>query len=68
MTQRKKVTRRVYAKELKERLNVGDTWLLHLEKTGLIPRGRKDPGAKRKWWFDYEADAIVAGRMEATTT
>lgn len=56
-----KPSRRVYAREFKERLGVGDTWLRQLENVGRIPRGRKDPGTKRKWWTSEEVDAIVAG-------
>jgi hypothetical protein len=41
--------RRVYTKELKEKLGCGDTWLRELEKRGRIPKGRKDPDGKRKW-------------------
>lgn len=61
-----KVHRRVYRKELKARTGYGDTWLGILEKRGKIPRGRTDPGGKRKWWTDEEADAIVAGKPVGT--
>jgi hypothetical protein len=54
-------TRRVYARELKQRLGFSDTWLRELEKRGRIPPGRRDPGGKRKFWFDDEVDAIVNG-------
>jgi hypothetical protein len=53
--------RRVYKPELKRRTGWGDTWIRQLEKNGKIPEGRTDPGGKRKFWFDDEADAIVSG-------
>jgi hypothetical protein len=53
--------RRVYVAELKARTGYGESWIRELEKRGRIPKGRKDPGGKRKWWFDDEADAIVRG-------
>ena len=56
-----KRSRRVYTAEFKARLGVGDTWLRELERRGRIPRARKDPDAKRKWWPDDEVDAVVAG-------
>lgn len=58
--------RRVYAAELKARTGWGDTWLRELEKRGRIPKGRVDPGGKRKWWTDAEADAIVFGTPTST--
>ena len=57
--------RRVYAAELKRRTGYGDTWLRRLEKTGRIKKGRRDPGGKRKWWTEAEADAIVNGKAVA---
>lgn len=53
--------RRVYKTELKRRTGYGDTWLRKLQDEGRIPRGRTDPGCKRQFWFDDEADAIVEG-------
>jgi hypothetical protein len=50
--------RRVYATELKRRLDCSDTWLRRLEKEGRIPRSRKDTGTKRKFWFDDELQAF----------
>jgi len=51
--------RRVYTREMKVLLGCGSTWLRHLEKKGVIPQGRRDPGGKRKWWTASEANAIV---------
>jgi hypothetical protein len=56
--------RRVYRRELRQRLGVGDTWLRELIKRGIVPAPHKDPGGKRDWWLDAEADAIVAGRNQ----
>lgn len=56
-----KITRRVYKPELMQRTGWRDTWLREQEKAGRIPRGKTDPGGKRKWWTDEEADAIVRG-------
>ena len=53
--------RRVYTPELKARTGYSDTWLRELEKRGRIPRGRKDPDGKRKFWLSDEDDRIVAG-------
>lgn len=55
-------TRRVYKPELLARAGMGETWLRALVKRGAVPPGRTDPGCKRQWWLDYEADAIVEGR------
>lgn len=68
MKKEDKPTRRVYAAELRVRLGCGETWLRELEKRGQIPQGRKDPGAKRKWWPDDEADAIISGSAAARRT
>ncbi len=57
----KKATRRVYAAELSQRTGYGTTWLRTLEDRGSIPKGRKDPGGKRRYWPDDVADQIVAG-------
>jgi hypothetical protein len=61
MAKEAKTTRRVYKSELKRRTGWGDTWLRTKEKLGHIPAGRTDPGGKRKWWTDEEADQIVSG-------
>jgi hypothetical protein len=61
MAKEAKTTRRVYKSELKRRTGWGDTWLRTKEKRGHIPAGRTDPGGKRKWWTDEEADQIVSG-------
>ena len=53
--------RQVYKTELKRRTGYGDSWLRKLQDEGQIPRGRRDPGGKRTYWFDDEADAIVEG-------
>lgn len=53
--------RRVYTRELKVRTGYGDTWIRTLEKRGTIPKGRVDPGGRRKWWTEAEAQQIVAG-------
>jgi hypothetical protein len=54
-------SRRVYAREFKARLGCGDTWLRELELRGQIPKARKDPGGKRKWWTEAEVEAVVRG-------
>ena len=56
-----KASRRVYKAELMRRTGYGDTWLRELEKRGRIPKARCDPGGKRLFWLDDEADAIVRG-------
>jgi hypothetical protein len=61
----KRLPRRVYARELREKLGIGETWLKRLEETGRIPRGRTDPGGNRKFWLDDEAEAIVRGEYGA---
>ena len=66
MVKEAKPTRRVYAAELRLRLGCGETWLRELEKRGQIPPGRRDPGAKRKWWPDDEAERIVNGSSAPT--
>jgi DNA-binding transcriptional MerR regulator len=55
-------SRRVYSAELKRRMKIGSTWLRELERRGLIPPGRTDPGGRRKFWYDFEADQIIKGR------
>ena len=55
--------RRVYRRELRERLGYGDTWFSEKMKRGEIPRGHKDEGGRRQYWFDDEADAIVEGKQ-----
>lgn len=55
------IGRRVYTRELKERTGYGETWIRTLEKRGTIPKGRVDPGGRRKWWTEGEAQQIVAG-------
>ena len=55
--------RRVYADELRRRTGWGNTWLRHQELAGKIPPARRDPGGRRKFWFDDEADAIVRGAV-----
>jgi hypothetical protein len=62
----KQPTRRVYAAELKSRTGWSDSWLREKERRGAIPKGRKDPGGKMKWWTDAEADAIVSGATAPT--
>jgi hypothetical protein len=56
-----RLSRRVYKPELMRRTGWGATWLRMQEKAGRIPAGRTDPGRKRKWWLEEEADAIVKG-------
>ena len=55
-------SRRVYAREFETRTGWGDTWVRHMEDTGRIPRGRKDAGAKRRWWPNDEVELIVSGK------
>jgi hypothetical protein len=61
MNNRSNPSRRVYRRELRERLGYGDTWFGELQKRGRIPRGHRDPGGNREWWTDIEAEAIVRG-------
>jgi hypothetical protein len=56
--------RRVYARELERLLDCGETWRRHLEKTGVNPRGRTDPGGKRLWWLAREVRAIAKGEHQ----
>lgn len=60
-----KPSRRVYKPELQQRTGFGATWIRTLEKSGRIPPGRTDPGGKRKFWLEYEVDAVVRGEYEA---
>jgi hypothetical protein len=66
-TMHDKPSRRVYKPELKQRTGYGDTWLRALEKSGRIPAGHTDPGCKRKWWLEDEADAIVRGLVPTSS-
>jgi hypothetical protein len=51
--------RRVYRREFAAALGYGITWFRTLEKRGVIPAGRTDPGGKRKWWTESEARATL---------
>lgn len=51
--------RRVYRREFAAALGYGITWFRTLEKRGIIPAGRTDPGGKRKWWTESEARATL---------
>lgn len=42
--------RRVYRREFADVLGCGSTWFRGLEKRGIVPQGRRDPGGKRVWW------------------
>ena len=42
--------RRVYKREFAQVLGCGHTWFGVLEKRGMIPAGKRDPGGKRLWW------------------
>lgn len=42
--------RRVGRSEFAARLGCGTTWFRELERRGMIPAGRRDPGGKRLWW------------------
>ncbi len=53
-------TRRVYRPELKQRLGYRDTWFRLQRKAGRIKPGHVDPGGRREWWTDAEADEIIA--------
>jgi DNA-binding transcriptional MerR regulator len=56
-----KLERRVSAAELAQALGITRTWLRALERAGKIPAARRDVGARRKYWTEAEARAIVAG-------
>ena len=51
--------RRVYRREFAAALGFGTTWFRHLEKQGVIPAGRRDPGGKRLWWPASEVRATL---------
>lgn len=59
--------RRVYTPELAQRLGCSTKWILELERRGTIPRGRTDPGGRRKFWPSDVALAIVKGEPAAET-
>jgi hypothetical protein len=61
MDEKYSARRRVYVPELKARTGYSSEWLRQLERNGRIPKARVDPGGKRKFWLDDEADKIVAG-------
>lgn len=42
--------RRVSRREFADTLGCGITWFRELERRGLVPRGKRDPGGKRVWW------------------
>lgn len=56
------IDRRVYRAELEQLTGWGATWIRTLERDGKIPKGRTDPGGKRKWWPLSEVRAIVSGK------
>ena len=57
------VDRRVSATELAGLLGFTTEWLRRLENEGRIPKARRDPGSRRKWWPLSEVQAIVAGKQ-----
>lgn len=57
--------RRVYQREFEATLGYRTTWFRALEKRGVIPPGKRDPGGKRKWWLASEVAATVE-RLNAT--
>ena len=63
--------RRVSRREFAETIGCGITWFRALERRGLIPPGRRDPGGKRVWWrasevratldkLEYSAESVAA--------
>lgn len=62
MEQREDIERRVYDRELEQLTGWGPTWIRTLERRGVIPKARTDPGGKRRWRPLSEAKAIVEGR------
>lgn len=64
ITQGSSLERRVYARELRERLGFGETWFRQLQRRGVIPAGRRDPGGKRVWYTFTEAQAIIEGMKQ----
>ena len=56
--------RRVSRREFAGTLGLGITWFRELERRGLIPPGRRDPGGKRYWWRESEVRATL-DRLQA---
>jgi hypothetical protein len=54
------IERRIYRREFADLLGYGPTWFRKLEKSGVIPSGRSDPGGRRKFWLESEAREIAA--------
>ena len=54
-----KLQRRVYRRELRDLLGYGDTWFREQQKRGRIKVGHRDPGGKREWFTEAEAQEIV---------
>ncbi len=54
--------RRVYCGELARAMGFSTKWLLELERRGVIPPGRRDPGGRRKFWPSDIAQGLIAGR------
>jgi predicted DNA-binding transcriptional regulator AlpA len=63
-----RLDRRVPAAELAALLGFTPEWLRRLERMGRIPKARRDPGSRRKWWPLSEVQSIVAGRATDTQT
>jgi hypothetical protein len=60
--------RRVLRREFRSALGFGDTWFRCLERNGVIPQGRVDPGGRRKWWpASVVRETIDRLTAEATT-
>lgn len=66
--EQKRSERRVWGPELAERCGFTPTWLRVLERKGRIPPARRDPGSRRKFWLESEADSIVAGTVTKSTS
>ena len=61
------IQRRVYRPELRAALGYGDTWFRVLQRRGVIPKGRTDPGGKREWYTEEEAAKIINDLTAAAT-
>lgn len=48
------IDRRVSRREFAKAIGCGITWFRTLERRGLVPPGRRDPGGKRLWWRESQ--------------
>jgi hypothetical protein len=62
-----KTSRRVYVPELRGRLGYGRTWFAYLIRNGKVPQPHYDPGSRRGWYTDAEADEILEKLNERAT-